>query len=227
MFGIIFDSEGIVINTENIWDLVQKELLERRGLLYDRNRIKSKLAGKSEKDSILTLINYYNLSEELDSLVNERKEMFKERLESQLVFIKGFKTFYLKCCRNVPIALATSMKRNLLELVVKKLNLSDFFNYHIYSIDDVGIKSKPDPSIFLLAASNLGLLPSECIVIEDSPFGIIGAKNAGMLSIALTTTFSYEEIMDKCIPDYVYSSYNDLLLDFDNIKKLFKQNIND
>jgi beta-phosphoglucomutase-like phosphatase (HAD superfamily) len=110
-------------------------------------------------------------------------------------------------------SIATAMNKTLMVKVEKKLRLQQFFGEHVYYIEDVGNKSKPEPDVFLYAAEKLGVKPSDCIVIEDAPHGIEAANKAGMISIGLVTTFSREHLQNA---DFIAD-------DFENVLLFFKQ----
>jgi beta-phosphoglucomutase-like phosphatase (HAD superfamily) len=78
--------------------------------------------------------------------------------------------------------------------VENQLDLRQHFNDHIYFIEDVGNKSKPEPDVFLHAAARLGIKPHNCLVIEDAPHGIEAANRANMVSIGIVTTFTKEHL---------------------------------
>jgi beta-phosphoglucomutase-like phosphatase (HAD superfamily) len=84
--------------------------------------------------------------------------------------------------------------------VLDILNMTDSFDF-VASRDDVE-HGKPDPEIYLLVAGELGVVPAECLVIEDSPSGVKAALNAGMWCVAVTTPFTREAIhSQKLLPD--------------------------
>ncbi len=76
------------------------------------------------------------------------------------------------------------------------MNLKCLFGENIFFISDVGGKGKPEPDIFLYAAKRLQSLVEECVVIEDAPLGIAAAKRAGMMCIALTTTYERAKLLE-------------------------------
>lgn len=94
-------------------------------------------------------------------------------------------------------------------MVDVKLHIRELFENNIFSIDDVGRRSKPDPAIFVYSAQQLGVPPEECIVLEDSPYGIEAARRAGMKCIALTTTLPREQLQAA---DQIVNFYTDIHL---------------
>ena len=108
---------------------------------------------------------------------------------------------------HVERSIATAMNKTLMVKVEKRLRLQQFFGEHVYYIEDVGNKSKPEPDVFLYAADKLGVKPSDCIVIEDAPHGIEAANKAGMISIGLVTTFSREHLQNA---DFIADDFEEI-----------------
>ncbi|HYV33427.1 MAG TPA: HAD family phosphatase, partial [Candidatus Limnocylindria bacterium] len=96
-----------------------------------------------------------------------------------------------------------------LTLIDSRLHIFEAFNNQIFTISQVGNKSKPDPAVFLFAAEKMQSKPAECFVIEDAPRGIEAAKNAGMFCIALTTTFTKDRLTQA---DIIVDSFKELKL---------------
>ncbi len=100
--------------------------------------------------------------------------------------------------------------QGLLELVDHRLSLSALFENRIYTLVDVGYRSKPNPDIFLYAAQQLRSFPENCVVIEDAPHGIDAARRAGMRCIAISTTYDCEKLQNA---DVVVNSYSEIDLE--------------
>jgi HAD superfamily hydrolase (TIGR01509 family) len=195
--GIIFDAEGVVVDTEILWDKSQDILLGRRGLIYDRDYLKPRMAGQTLLEGARLMVEYYGLQESASTIAKERKELINVLFEQEIAFMPGFISFY-NWLKNTKFktGIATAMEKILMVKVEKKLKLQDLFGDHIYFIEDVGNKSKPAPDVFLLAAEKMEIKASNCLVIEDAPHGIEAANRAGMISIGLVTTFS-KELLNK------------------------------
>ena len=198
--AIIFDAEGVVVNTEPLWDKSQRILLSKYGVQYDRNILKPLMAGRNMQEGSSIMIEYYGLDISPENLAEERWTIIRKLFMEEIKFIDGFRTFYAGVkLYNVKTAIATDMNRSLMDLVDERLALRQIFDDHIYHIEDVGNRSKPDPSVFLLAADSLKIEPAHCMVIEDSPNGIIAANAAGMLSVGITTTFDQQVLHEAAL----------------------------
>jgi HAD superfamily hydrolase (TIGR01509 family) len=191
---IIFDNEGVIADTESVWDGEQEEFLGRRGITYDRNRTKHLLTGLSLIEGVRILKSEYNIKGDDELLAQERLSIAKGLLTADVDYINGFKKFFNTVRNSYKTCIATSMHRELLSIIDKKLSLAALFEDRIYSIEEVACKSKPCPDIFLYAAQKLKSRPENCLVIEDSPNGIEAALRAGMKCIGLATTYTYERL---------------------------------
>lgn len=208
--GIIFDAEGVVVDTEILWDKSQDVLLGRRGLEYDRDYLKPRMAGQTLLQGAQLMVDYYNLDEKPSHIEQERKELIHDLFENEIHYIEGFKPFINSLNGSqLKKSIATAMNKSLMVKVERKLLLQQIFGEHIYYIEDVGNRSKPEPDVFLFAAKKMGVDPSDCVVIEDAPHGIAAANSAGMISIGLVTTFSHEQLQEA---DFIADNFEKVLL---------------
>ncbi len=210
---IIFDAEGVVIDTEAIWDKGQEIFLQRRGFVYDRERIKPLLTGRTLAEGVEIMKQAYSFEGDTKTLAQERADIVRDLFIHETSFITGFLQFYESMRSRYKTCIATSMDRDLLKFVDQRLNLSALFENRIYTLDKVGYRSKPNPDIFLYAAQQLGSSPKNCVVIEDAPHGIDAAKSADMWCIAITTTYDQGKLAKA---DFVVSAYTNIDLEMVN-----------
>lgn len=205
--AIIFDAEGVVIDSETIWDESQRVFLEKRGIKYNREKLKHLLTGQSMIDGVRTMKKLYGkkLKGAEKDLARERIEITYNLFKTKINFIDGFEKFYKKIKENYQTCIATSINKKLLNYVNNKLNLEKLFDNKIFSIEDVENKSKPDPAIFLYSSKKLKVNPKECLVIEDSPTGILAAKRAGMYCVGIATTYKKDKLKKA---DQIVSSFS-------------------
>jgi beta-phosphoglucomutase-like phosphatase (HAD superfamily) len=190
--ALIFDLEGTVVDTEPAWDWAQRELLARRGLVYERARVKHLLTGLSATDSIRMLAECYGLTDLLDDLLAERFLLMVTELSRGVRFVDGFEEFFATLPADVKVGVATGMAGELFDVVDAVLGVTELFDGRIFRTDSLGLPSKPAPDIFLHAASELGVAPGRCLVFEDAPNGVRAAHSAGMRCVALATTHTPE-----------------------------------
>ena len=194
--AVIFDLEGVIIDTQPLWETTTRELLARRGLDFDRDQLTPKMAGCSLPQGSAILKHHTGIADEVEAIVAERLELMSAALEAGASYLPGFEGFFDMIRAERPTAVATSMARPLLDSVRGGLNLDDRFGAHLYDVSMVGNRGKPAPDLFLLAAERLGVRPAECTVIEDAPNGIAAARAAGMQSIGIVGTFLAEQLSD-------------------------------
>jgi beta-phosphoglucomutase len=187
--GILFDAEGVVLDTEPAWDAAQEQFLARRGILYERSKLKPLLSGRTLAEGASIMQRMYGFQGDVASHVEERRALMRDLVSGRTGFIKGFEPFFSAVKHRYAVALATAMDVELFDLVDQRLNITALFGGHVTTLRDVHFKSKPNPDLFLCAARSLNLAPDLLAVIEDAPLGIQAAINAGMFAIAITTTY--------------------------------------
>ncbi|NTU41656.1 MAG: HAD family phosphatase [Nitrospirales bacterium] len=205
--AIIFDCEGVIADTETIWDEAQEEFLRRRGAVYSREKTKHLLTGRSVVEGVKVMQAQYGFEGDPEALAQERIEIVKDLMGKETQFIPGFKLFFERVRDNYKTCIATSMTRELLDIVVLRLGLKSLFGGRIFSLTDTGGRSKPHPDLFLYAAQKIGARPENCLVIEDAPYGVEAAKRAEMRSVALTTTYDRSLLSSA---DIVVDSFDEL-----------------
>ncbi len=184
--GIIFDLDGVIVDTAKYHYLAWKEIAKKLG--YDfTQKDNEELKGVSRVKSLDILIKKSGHSleqEEKDKLLVEKNQKYLN-LVSQIdedEMLPGIKTLleWLKI-NHIPFALGSASKNA--PYILEKLNIKEMFTALVDG-NDVK-KAKPDPEVFLSAAHKMNLKPEECIVIEDAQAGVEAAKNAGMLAIGI------------------------------------------
>jgi beta-phosphoglucomutase-like phosphatase (HAD superfamily) len=208
--AILFDCDGVVLDSETIWDRCETEFLRRRGIAFDIARTKPLITGLGQRAGVLLLQEQYGVAGDPDALVLERLEIIRGLFEQEVRFTAGFPEFYeAKVRGRYATCIATSMPEELFAVADRKLGISRFFDGRVYFPTHVGGRAKPAPDIFLYAAAQLGVAPERCLVIEDSPRGLEAARRAGMTSIGLATTHEKELLAGA---DQVASSFAEIEL---------------
>ena len=208
--AILFDCDGVVLDSETIWDRCEEEFLRRRGIVFDVARTKPLITGLGQKAGVLLLQEQYGVEGDPDALVAERLEIIRGLFEREVRFTEGFPEFFEERVRGrYATCIATSMPEELFAVADHKLAISRFFGSRVYFPSHVGGRAKPAPDLFLYAARQLGAPPDRCLVIEDSPRGIEAARRAGMPVIGLATTHG-EEMLGEA--DRVVGSFGEIEL---------------
>lgn len=207
--AILFDCDGVVIDSEPLWDKAQAEFLQRRGFAYDRAAVKHRLTASSAVGAIRIMQGIYGFGGDPERLALERIDIMRGLFQTELEFVPGFVEFFTAVRDAHQTCIATSLHPDLLALADTRLDLSSFFGDRMYTVADAGGAGKPDPAVFLYAAGKLGVAPERCLVIEDSPFGIEAARRAGMRCAALTTTYGADKL---AAADQVCGRFADIVI---------------
>jgi beta-phosphoglucomutase len=207
---IIFDADGVILDSEKLWDKGQEEFLKRRGFRYHRDQLKHLMTSTSPAEGVLVMQKHYGFTGDPGLLARERIEIVRSLFENELTLMEGFLDFFNSIKTSHKTCIATSLDQELLTLADTRLGLAGLFGRNIFTIAQVGHKGKPDPAIFLYAAQKMGSRPEQCLVIEDSPYGITAAKRAGMKCIGLATTYDRSMLKEA---DQVFGSFSEIEAD--------------
>ena len=182
--GVIFDLDGVIVNTAKFHYLGWKKLADGLGIPFDEAK-NEKLKGVNRRDSLIALLGYTpdekRIAEYCDRKNGYYLEYVKnidrgEILPGALEIIKA-----IKKDGSWKQALASSSKNA--RLVLKKLDIDGYFDAIVDGTETE--RAKPDPELFLKAASIMGLSADEVVVVEDAESGIEAAKRGKMLAIGL------------------------------------------
>jgi beta-phosphoglucomutase family hydrolase len=193
--AVIFDMDGVLVDSEPLHKKVGLKMMQELNIPID-GKLFLQFTGSTVISMWRTLAQEFPLKqspEELTSIYNQR---FTEELvasnnvtlmDEVLEVLTNLKE------RGIPVALASSSTREVIEAVLQKFGIAEFFQV-IASGSDV-THSKPHPEIFLLAAKKLNISPDKCIVVEDSTNGTLAAKNAGMYCIGYKPLENHQELI--------------------------------
>lgn len=187
---MIFDMDGVLVDTEPIYIDINRHLFKELGVEMSEERIMS-YVGVPAKRMWAEIRRDFLLPESLDELIQaERSEQWQRMSAMTLLPPTDGVVPFLKQLMNAGIrrAIASSTALDLVQLIISKALIGRYFDVVISS--DAVKEGKPAPDIFLCAASELGCAPSECVVVEDSPHGIRGAKRAGMKTVGFANQLS-------------------------------------
>lgn len=208
--AIIFDLDGSLVDSMWVWDDIDIEFLAVRGLAVPDD-FKRAIEGMSFTETAAYSKQRFGLSESVEELKELWNGMAYEKYLRQVKFKPGCLAF-LKCCkeRNLPMGIATSNSRELVEAVSESLHLADYIDQVVTSCEVS--RGKPAPDVYLEAARRLGAAPERCLVFEDVPAGILAGKNAGMRVCAIWDDHAADVDAEKRrLADYYITSYSQAL----------------
>ncbi|TDX45512.1 HAD family hydrolase [Orenia marismortui] len=214
--GIIFDMDGVIVDSEPIHYRVNQIILKDMNIEISEEEYNS-FIGVSNPDMWSIIKDRYDLKESLEDLVNKQNKITLEYLrDSNINPINGIvKLLEELKNKGLKVALASSSSEKLIELVLNKFYIQQYF---IETISGENFaKSKPDPQIFFHAAKKLKLKSEECVVIEDSKHGIEAATRANMKAIGYKNINSGNQDLSKA--DLIVESIREINVEL--IKNLF------
>lgn len=183
LLAVAFDLDGLLVNTEDLYEQAGEIVLRRRGKTYDAE-LREQMMGRPVVDAIQLMINCHSLPDTLEDLMCECKEVLDALMATSLAPMPGVDNLLDELsAANTPIAVATSATPDYAEHVLTKLNLKDRFRFILTSADIT--RGKPAPDIYLLAAERLGIPPKQMMVLEDSGNGCRAAVAAGAYTVAV------------------------------------------
>ncbi|HVJ69615.1 MAG TPA: HAD family phosphatase [Caulifigura sp.] len=181
--AVVFDFDGLMVNTEEVFQLSGTELLRRRGK-EPTPAVFHGMMGRRSHEALAWLIDVMKLDDTVEALQAESTEIFFSMLDEILQPMPGlFELLAAIERRGLPKAVATSSERSYLNQLLSKVHLLDRFDV-LLTAEDV-THGKPHPEIYLTAAKRLGVHPAEMLVLEDSEMGTKAAAAAGAYIISV------------------------------------------
>lgn len=181
--AVIFDMDGVMIDSEPLWEKTERVLLARRSIDYSPE-YRDQIVGLNQNDSGKLLVETFNLKESVSEIISERVEILTAIYEEELELVPGLIPLLGDLRANdYPLAVASSSPLRVINFVLDMFSLHDYFSAVVSG--ECTENGKPHPDIYLHTADRLGVEPRECVAIEDSINGVKSAKAAGMLCIAV------------------------------------------
>jgi HAD superfamily hydrolase (TIGR01509 family) len=180
--AVIFDLDGLLLDSEQIWDAVRERLARERGGRWS-DRAQADMMGMSSPEWSRYMHEVVGLAEPAEEINAEVVRRVAESYGERLPLIAGAIDAVKRLSAHRPLALASSSNRELIELVLDEAGLRGRFRVTVSS-EEVA-RGKPAPDVFLEAARRLGVAPERCAVVEDSRNGILAGRAAGMRVVAV------------------------------------------
>lgn len=181
--AVVFDLDGVLTNTEDLYEIACETLLGRRGKTYDQP-LREQMMGRPAADAIKILIETHSFTEPESVFMSECMELMQELLSTRLAPMPGVCELLDRIeAAGMPAAVATSAIREYEAFVLTGLGIRDRFQF-VLTAEDIH-RGKPDPEIYLLASKRLAISPRQMMVIEDSANGCKAAIGAGAFTVAV------------------------------------------
>lgn len=207
---VLFDMDGLLLNTEDFYSIAQQKILDRFGIKFDYE-VKAMMMGRRAIEAAKLMIDHYGIGDKItaEDFIKERSEIL-DKLFPNSELLPGVKRLLDHLHKNnIPMAIATSSNQRHFDIKTEKHK--DYFNKVFKKIitGDMVATTKPDPEIFQKAFEDLELKEvksEEVLVFEDSPLGIRAGKAAGMKTVMVSEVEpkSPEEKPDFFIKNMLY-----------------------
>jgi HAD superfamily hydrolase (TIGR01509 family) len=180
--AVVFDLDGVLLDSEQVWDEVREELARERGGRW-HDRAQRDMMGMSSTEWSRYMHDVIGLREPPEEISAQVVRRMGERYRERLPLLPGAVEAVERLAARWPLGLASSSNRPLIDLVLDVSGLARFFRATVSS-EEVA-RGKPAPDVFLEAARRLGVAPGRCGVVEDSANGILAGRAAGMFVVAI------------------------------------------
>jgi len=186
--AVIFDMDGVIVDTEPIYFEVDKDILARYGIKITKEDY-LQYVGKTGSEFYGDMMRKHNKNTDYNEIRSGRYKQIEEAFAKGLQPANGLLPLLeVIKKKGIKIGVASSSTVERINFVLDLLGISDFFNAIMSGAD---VKNhKPEPDVYEAIAEKLGFATNDCVAIEDSQSGVLSAKAAGMKCIALLTEFS-------------------------------------
>jgi HAD superfamily hydrolase (TIGR01509 family) len=180
--AVVLDLDGVLVDTEQVWDSVREELVRERGGRW-ASEAQRAMMGMSSPEWSRYMAGELGVPMEPAAISREVVDRMAERLTADLPLLDGAVGVVRALAGRWPLGLASSANRPVIELVLDLAGLAGSFRATVSS-EEVAL-GKPAPDVYLEAAARLGVDPAGCVAVEDSANGLRSAAAAGMRVVAV------------------------------------------
>ncbi len=180
--GVIFDMDGVLVDSADAHLMSWKQMAEEHGLSVSESQVTDTF-GRQNRDIIPILFGDVSPTR-LQTLSDRKEEIYRELVRGKAPVVDGAVALVLSLADcGAKLAIGSSAPRANIDLVLSEMSLAECFDA-IVSGDEV-TRGKPNPEVFAMACQRLRMEPSCCVVIEDAPAGVTAAVRAGALGVAV------------------------------------------
>lgn len=207
--GVIFDLDGVIVESEDAHIEAEKQTFQKHNVLVSAEEL-HRYTGTTAKEMFTQLIAKYKLNTAFEEINSQKEKILFRLLKQDAEPTKGVLRFMQELKqRGIRLAVGSSSPKRIADYILKKLDIVNLLDC-IVTAEDVE-HSKPSPETFLKAAIQLGLSPSQCLVIEDARLGVEAAKSAGMKCIGYRNPHSGNQDLSKA--DIITADFSKLNID--------------
>jgi HAD superfamily hydrolase (TIGR01509 family) len=180
--AIVFDMDGVLIDSEQLWDEVREQLANERGGRW-HDRAQADMMGMSSPEWSSYMHDVIGLAESPEEINAEVVRRLLERYRESLPLLPGAVEAVERLAARWPLGLASSSNREVIDAVLESAGIAELFRATVSS-EEVA-SGKPAPDVYVEAAHRLQIEPARCAAVEDSRNGIRAARAAGMRVVAI------------------------------------------
>jgi HAD superfamily hydrolase (TIGR01509 family) len=180
--AVVFDLDGVIVDTEELWDEIREALARERGGRWS-DRATTDMMGMSSPEWSRYMHEVVGLADPPDEINREVVSRLLDRYAERPPLVDGAADAVRRLAARWPLGLASSSNREVIDRALDVTSLAPCFRASVSS-EEVG-RGKPAPDVYVEAARRLGVAPSACAAVEDSANGIRSAHAAGMRVIAI------------------------------------------
>lgn len=180
--AVVFDCDGVLVDSERLSNVVFAEVVSAEGLPTTYDESIARYMGRSTAECVADIEAALGRPLRTD-VVGQYERRSAQVLRRDLTAVDGVTELLdALVAKGIPRCVASSGTPPEIALRLEVTGLAGYFGDEVYSASMVA-RGKPEPDLFLFAAERLGVAPGDCVLIEDSPYGVQGGKRAGMTVI--------------------------------------------
>jgi HAD superfamily hydrolase (TIGR01509 family) len=191
--AVIFDLDGVICNTEPLHIQSWQILFAKKGIKVPEPEIQAGI-GRTDLSLLEIIFAKHRIKAKATEWQLDKRKIYLNLLQQSVPAFPGAVPLIKRLSWNWPLGIASSAWRIAIETITRRLDVRKYFKV-IIAREDVA-RHKPASEPFLAAAVELRVAPADCAVIEDSVAGVEAAKRAGMLCIAVTNSFSPDQLKE-------------------------------
>jgi len=203
--AVIFDMDGVLVDSNPFHLRKWAALFREHGISFEEQKLAETVLGPPNEVTFRRYFGQELARDQMRELSEELEERFRMAIGPHARPLPGALRLLEECRANeIALAVASCAMSKNVEFIITALQLRPYFQA-ILSVDQIS-RAKPDPEIYLKTAARLGVVPSVCLVCEDSFVGIRAAKSAGMKCLAVATTFPLDDLRRETDADLIVPS---------------------
>jgi HAD superfamily hydrolase (TIGR01509 family) len=208
--AVVFDLDGVLLQSEEVWDAVRERFVGERGGRYD-DEVQRAMMGMSAPEWSRFLHEEAHVADDPAEINSEVVRRMLEAYRRELPLLPGAQEAVRRAAAAFPLGLASSSNRAIFEEALELAGLAECFRATVSS-EEVD-RGKPAPDVYLEAARRLGVQPERCAAVEDSHAGLRSAKAAGMRVVAIPNAAYPPDEEALALADAFVRSLDELTVD--------------